>query len=247
MEKTKRHLLGFYLFLNLLNGEKMRRLNVVLAAFLLSISAVSCAQEELANTQSDSTNTNTQINEVKVAEVAKVAEVVKESKLAGPVQTIQMTIVKLNQLATVANYTPQFVSALVETEVAPLFDFDHIANEILLVSRIQLGAEEKAFFANKIKRNIVSSLLSKLSQTRSTSFQFISARPIIGGSIALKLKVNGYYSYGMFLDVIFHQAADNQWKIADVVLNNDSLINYYQKMVLIKLRRYGVYGMLGKL
>ncbi|MDG2394890.1 ABC transporter substrate-binding protein [Candidatus Thioglobus sp.] len=246
MKKNKRYLLRFYLFLILLNGEKMRRLNVILVAFLLSLSVTSFAQEELVNTQSNNTVSNANAN-AKVEEVEEVANIVKQKKVAGPVQTIQRAIVKLNQLTTVANYTPQLVGTLVETEVAPLFDFDHIANEILLVSSLQLGAEEKAFFTNKIKHSIVSSLLSKLSQTRSTSFQFISARPIIGGAIALKLKVNGYYSYGMFLDLIFHKAADKQWKIADVVLNNDSLINYYQKMVLIKLRRYGVYGMLGKL
>jgi len=222
----------------------MRRLDAILVAFLLSLSVMSFAQEEFVNTQGNNTVVDTKIDKVGVEKVAKI---VKKEEVAGPVQTIQKAIVKLNQLTTVANYTPQLVGTLVKTEVAPLFDFDHIANEILLVSSLQLGTEEKAFFTNKIKHSIVSSLLSKLSQTRSTSFQFISARPIIGGAIALKLKVNGYYSYGMFLDLIFHQAADKQWKIADVVLNNDSLINYYQKMVLIKLRRYGVYGMLGRL
>ena len=115
------------------------------------------------------------------------------------------------------------------------------------MSNLNLGADEQAYFANKIKKNIISSLLSRLTQTRSTSFQFISARPVLGGSISVKLKVNGYYSYGMFLDIVFHQTANQDWKISDVVLNNDSLINYYQKMVLIKLRRYGVYGMLGRL
>ena len=137
--------------------------------------------------------------------------------------------------------------SLIETEVAPLFDFEHIASEILLVSNLNLGADEQAYFANKIKKNIISSLLSRLTQARSTSFQFISARPVLGGSISVKLKVNGYYSYGMFLNIIFHQTANQAWKISDIVLNNDSLINYYQKMVLIKLRRYGVYGMLGRL
>ena len=213
----------------------MRRLNIGLLAFLLSLSTLSFAQEEDANAEALEANTSTS------------AEAVEAEKPKGPVQTIQASIVKLNQLTTAANYSPQLVGRLVKTEVAPLFDFGHIANEVLLVSNIKLGKDEQSYFAAKIKQNIIASLLSRLTQTRSTSFAFISARPMIGNSIAVKLKVNGYYSYGMFLDLIFHQAEDQNWKIADIVLNNDSLINYYQKMVLIKLRRYGVYGMLGRL
>ena len=213
----------------------MRRLNIGLLAFLLSLSTLSFAQEEGVNAKALEANTSTS------------AEAAEAEKPKGPVQTIQASIVKLNQLTTAANYSPQLVGRLVKTEVAPLFDFGHIANEVLLVSNIKLGKDEQSYFAAKIKQNIIASLLSRLTQTRSTSFAFISARPMIGNSIAVKLKVNGYYSYGMFLDLIFHQAEDQNWKIADIVLNNDSLINYYQKMVLIKLRRYGVYGMLGRL
>ena len=220
------------------NGEKMRRLNVILLTLLLSLSAFSFAQEASENNQDTVDSQNENITEASVSE---------SQKPAGPVKTIQTAIVKLNQLTTVANYSPQLANTLIKTQVAPLFDFDHIASEILLVSNLNLGADEQLYFANKIKKNIVTSLLSRLTQTRSTSFQFISARPVIGGSIAVKLKVNGYYSYGMFLDIIFHQTASQAWKISDIVLNNDSLVNYYQKMVLIKLRRYGVYGMLGRL
>ena len=232
----------------------MRSLNTPVLALLLSLSTVSCAEEsEVENTQVVANKTvieNIQeVNEVSAEAIPtpEVAEVAKPAKPAGPVQTIQTAIVKLNQLTTVATYSPQLIGRLIQTEVAPLFDFDHIASEIALVSNLRLGYEEQAYFVTKIKQNIITSLLSRLTQTRSTSFAFISARPMMGGSIAVKLKVNGYYSYGMFLDLIFHQAADQSWKIADIVLNNDSLINYYQKMVLIKLRRYGVYGMLGRL
>jgi phospholipid transport system substrate-binding protein len=90
-------------------------------------------------------------------------------------------------------------------------------------------------------------LLSKLAQAKTSSFRFISARPLIGGNIIVKLKVNGYSPYGIYIDLLFHQSKVKKWQIFDIVLNNDSLINYYQKMVLIKVRRYGIYGMLGRI
>lgn len=164
-----------------------------------------------------------------------------------PVQAIQTAIIKLNQLTTMA-YSPKMLNFFVEKEIAPLFDFNHIAHEVLLVINNRLGREETKFFVNRLKSNMMNTLLVKLSQVNSTSFQFISARPVMGGSIAVQLKINRYTSFGgIYLDLLFHQNMLRQWQIFDVVLNNDSLINYYQKMILIKVRRYGVYGMLDRL
>lgn len=165
----------------------------------------------------------------------------------GPVQAIQSAIVKLNQLTAASTYSPQMVGFLVENEVAPLFDFDHIGNEVLLVVNNRLSADEAKYFSNKLKNNIISTLLQKLSQANSTSFQFISARPIMGGAVAVQLRVNGYSPYAIYLDLLFHKNEARGWQIFDVVLNNDSMTNYYQKMVLIKARRYGIYGMLGRI
>ena len=175
------------------------------------------------------------------------AEAEKTQKEQGPVQAIQSTIVKFNQLTSTATYSPQVMNLLVEKEVEPLFDFDQIASEVLLVADGKLSEDEVAFFTQKLKKNIMSTLLIRLSQARSTSFQFISARPVMGGSVAVQLRVNGYSSYPLYLDLLFHQSKHKKWQIFDIVLNSDSLINYYQKMVMIKARRYGIYGMLGRI
>jgi phospholipid transport system substrate-binding protein len=70
----------------------------------------------------------------------------------------------------------------------------------------------------------------------------------MGGNIIVKLKANGYSRFGLNLDLSFHKSqSTSKWQIFDIALNHDSLINYYQRMVLIKARRYGVYGMLGRI
>jgi phospholipid transport system substrate-binding protein len=169
-----------------------------------------------------------------------------ETTEEGPIQVIQSTIVKLNQLTT-GTYSPQMMNFLVEQEIVPLFDFDYIADEVLMVANTSFGEDEVKFFSNKLKNNIMGILLNKLAQAKTSSFRFISARPLIGGNIMVRLKVNGYSPYGIYIDLLFHQSKVKKWQIFDVVLNNDSLINYYQKMVLVKVRRYGVYGMLGRI
>jgi phospholipid transport system substrate-binding protein len=213
------------LFLN--NGEKMRRLNVILLASTLFISQTLFANE----------------SEV-IPDVNEPAVVATER---GPVEVIQSTIVKLNQLTAAVIYSPQLASALVDQEISPLFDFDHISDEVLLVITANLGEKEKAYFSTKLKQNIITTLVSRLAQSQSGSLRFISARPIMGGSIAVQLQVNGYSRFGLNIDLLFHQSKENKWQIFDIVLNRDSLINYYQRMVSIKTRRYGVYGMLGRI
>jgi phospholipid transport system substrate-binding protein len=205
-------------------GEKMKRLNVILLTLSVLLSSAVFANEENAIVESTQTATE------------------------GPVQAIQSTIVKLNQLTTATSYSPQMVKFLVDSEIAPLFDFDYIADEVLLVSRVNLSEGEARFFSNRLKQNIITTLLSRLAQSRSSSFNFVSARPAIGGNIVVKLKANGYSRFGFYIDLSFHKSqSTSKWQIFDIALNHDSLINYYQRMVLIKARRYGVYGMLGRI
>ena len=206
----------------------MRRLNVILLALTLFISQTLFANEpEL------------------ISDVINGPAV--EATEQGPVEVIQSTIIKLNQLTAAAIYSPQLAIALVDQEIAPLFDFDHISDEVLLVITANLGEKEKAYFSNKLKQNIITTLMSRLAQSQSASLRFISARPIMGGAIAVQLQVNGYSRFGLNIDLLFHQSKENKWQIFDIVLNRDSLINYYQRMVSIKTRRYGVYGMLGRI
>ena len=205
----------------------MRRLNVILLASTFFISQTLFANE----------------SEV----IPDVNEPVVKATQQGPVEVIQSTIVKLNQLTAAVIYSPQLASALVDQEISPLFDFDHISDEVLLVITANLGEKEKAYFSTKLKQNIITTLVSRLAQSQSGSLRFISARPIMGGSIAVQLQVNGYSRFGLNIDLLFHQSKENKWQIFDIVLNRDSLINYYQRMVSIKTRRYGVYGMLGRI
>jgi ABC-type transporter MlaC component len=119
------------LVLFLYNGEKMRRLNVILLALTLFISQTLLANE---------------------SEVISgvINEQVVEATEQGPVEVIQSTIVKLNQLTAAAIYSPQLASALVDQEISPLFDFDHISDEVLLVITANLGEKEYAYFSSKL-------------------------------------------------------------------------------------------------
>ncbi|SMM97939.1 hypothetical protein SPONL_1694 [uncultured Candidatus Thioglobus sp.] len=136
---------------------------------------------------------------------------------------------------------------MVNQEISPLFDFEYIANEVLSASHIVLNEGEGEFFKNTLKKNVINTLLAKLAQGNTGSFDFVSARPAIDGSIVVKLNAKGYSRFGLNIDLSFHRGQANKWQIYDVALEHDSLTSYYQRMILIKVRRYGIYGMLGRI
>ena len=164
----------------------------------------------------------------------------------GPADAIRSALINLNQLSK-SLYTPEKTIEVVENQVVPLFDFDKLAKEVLLFTRASLSNEELKYFTSRLQNSILTGMLTKFAQIRTTSFKFMSARPSRGGSIIVQLGVFGYASYPMYIDLVFHQNDEQKWLIYDVVLNRDSLINYYRKMAIVLLNRYGTYGMLGRI
>lgn len=164
----------------------------------------------------------------------------------GPADAIRSALINLNQLSK-SLYTPEKTREVVENQVVPLFDFDKLAKEVLLFTRVSLSNEELKYFTSRLQNSILTGMLTKFAQIRTTSFKFMSARPSRGGSIIVQLGVFGYASYPMYIDLVFHQNDEQKWLIYDVVLNRDSLINYYRKMAIVLLNRYGTYGMLGRI
>ena len=164
----------------------------------------------------------------------------------GPADAIRSALINLNQLSR-SLYTPEKTREVVENQVVPLFDFDKLAKEVLLFTRVSLSNEELKYFTSRLQNSILTGMLTKFAQIRTTSFKFMSARPSWSGSIIVQLGVFGYASYPMYIDLVFHQNDEQKWLIYDVVLNRDSLINYYRKMAIVLLNRYGTYGMLGRI
>ena len=169
-----------------------------------------------------------------------------KSVSSGPADAIRSALINLNQLSK-SLYTPEKTKEVVENQVVPLFDFDKLAKEVLLFTRVSLSDEELKYFTLRLQNSILTGMLTKFSQIRTTSFKFMSARPSRGGSIIVQLGVFGYASYPMYIDLVFHQNEEQNWLIYDVALNGESLINYYRKMAIVLLNRYGTYGMLGRI
>ena len=122
----------------------------------------------------------------------------------GPADAIRLALINLNQLSK-SLYTPEKTKEVVENQVVPLFDFDKLAKEVLLFTRVSLSNEELKYFTSRLQNSILTGMLTKFAQIRTTSFKFMSARPSRGGSIIVQLGVFGYASYPMYIDLVFHK------------------------------------------
>ena len=170
----------------------------------------------------------------------------QESKTVpdSPVPAIQTAIVQLNQLLLTEHSTDRV--DLIKTQIIPLFDFEHIANQVLSVIDLPLNREAAASFSKQFKHQVMTTLLLKLSYNEPRSFQFVSAKQLRNGVVAVQLRVSGYGRFGTYLGLLLHQNVQGRWQIFDIVLNRDSLVDYYQKQLLTKIRRYGIYKVLGE-
>ena len=88
---------------------------------------------------------------------------------SGPADAIRSALINLNQLSK-SLYTPEKTKEVVENQVVPLFDFDKLAKEVLLFTRVSLSDEELKYFTSRLQNSILTGMLTKFAQIRTTSF-----------------------------------------------------------------------------
>lgn len=84
----------------------------------------------------------------------------------------------------------------INQEITSLFDFKYIADEVLLVSHVNvsLNDEEVKYFSNSLKQNVINILLAKLAHSPlSSSLDFVYARVMRENNmIIIRLNPEGY-------------------------------------------------------
>lgn len=161
----------------------------------------------------------------------------------NPWPLLQTTI---NQLTQINYSNPIIARQLVFEDLLPLFDFDHISKHITRVIPYRFNQAQINQITQVIKSDIANILLSQLTSTQLLGFKIINIVPIAHNylEISLKIKANTFIPIRLKL-VIYNNGKD--WKIVDVALNNSSLIQYYQHMILNQVNRYGVAGFFKKI
>jgi ABC-type transporter MlaC component len=110
----------------------------------------------------------------------------------------------------------------VDNEILPLFDFDTMSMQVLAYTPAHL---QKPELINRIKKDIANTLIQSLLKARGRVFIPVGVRKI-GDSVILKVRVKN-----IVIDLLMHQVK-HDWKIFDVRMQNQSLIEYYKKLLI---------------
>lgn len=154
----------------------------------------------------------------------------------NPWPLLQAAIKKLNEI----NYYGRSYQAkqLINRDIMPLFDFEHISQKLLENIPLRLNQNQQQAIQAKIQSELSNLLFSQLTSQRIYGFQVINVRPISLNNLKISLRVNTNSYIPMMLD-LFISSQSGDWKIVDVALNNSSLVNYFQQVIIRSIYRHG--------
>ncbi len=154
----------------------------------------------------------------------------------NPWLLLDTTIAKLAEI----NYSnPIAARELINKDLSPLFDFEHISNHVLSVLSYKFTNEQIDYIADLIRSDVENALFIQLINTNIFGINITSVNPITHNylEISMRIKTNSYFPITLKL-VIYNNDID--WRIVNVEINNSNLVRYYQQVVLSRVSRYGV-------
>ena len=164
------------------------------------------------------------------------ADIKDKQEIQNPWPLLQTTV---NQLAQINYSNPIIAKQLIFEDLLPLFDFNHISAHIIRIVPYRFTQAQIAKIAQVIKLDIANILLSQLTSIQLLGFNIIGITPIATNYLEISLRIKTDSFIPIRLKLVIHLGQEG-WRIVDITLNNSSLIQYYQHMILSQINRYGI-------
>lgn len=135
---------------------------------------------------------------------------------------------------------PEVLTAFLNEQIAPFFDFDRMAQMVGGRYYQQLGTTERALFRNRLQTMFFSALGRNLGAYTNPKPRVDFMRPRQRGYNEIEVAARVMPANGYPVRLVFRFAnTDEGWKVFDVSSNGQSAVLYYRKYVLEQIRRYG--------
>lgn len=135
-------------------------------------------------------------------------------------EAVYKSIYKINQFSG-SKYPPQVMRKFIQSEILPLFDFDYMSSSVLRNAPKNFNQKQ---FILKVKNDIADTIINALFKARGRAFIPVGIKKI-NNSLIVKVRVKN-----IVIDLALHNT-NAGWKIFDIVMQNQSLIKYYQNLV----------------
>jgi phospholipid transport system substrate-binding protein len=147
----------------------------------------------------------------------------------GPDILLREGITKLLRfLRTTENPRPQQISAFLEHEVAPYFDFLYMATWAAGPMGRQMNDQQRMELAQQIKEMLLGTLAKRLASYDNQDVRFFRPRRVGDNEVKVRVGILGSEGYPAALDFRFYRS-DTGWKVFDVSANGNSALAFYRR------------------
>ncbi len=120
------------------------------------------------------------------------------------------------------------VSAFLETEIAPYFDFGYMAKWVAGPMWERMTEKQQATLTSSIELRFLSTMAEHMSEYDKQNIRFLRPRRRGGEEVTVSLGILNPGRYPSKLDFRMYRSKDG-WKVFDVVANGQSAAAYYRQ------------------
>lgn len=159
---------------------------------------------------------------------------ISEDPIATPAMQLRMG---MDSLLAFLNQAPlparAAIARFLDSEIAPYFDFDHMAQSASGRLYAQMSPQQRSAMAEQIKRLFLTRLTEKLVSYGGQQVRYLPLRTNPDGlqAVASMLILDDTYHYPARIDFRLLRQ-DEGWSIIDVAANGQSAVVYYRGMLL---------------
>ena len=133
---------------------------------------------------------------------------------------------------------PSAIARFLDTEIAPLFDFDAMARAAAGRVYLALTPKQRTAMAEEIKRLFLTRLTQGLTLYRGQQVRFLPARFSPDGSEAvIGMVILNPDRYPAHIDFRLAREPGKGWRIIDIAANGSSAVVYYRQMLAREMAR----------
>lgn len=148
---------------------------------------------------------------------------------AGPDTLLREGMTKLlRYLRTNENPQPRQISAFLEREVAPHFDFAYMATWAAGPMSRQMNEQQRLQLAQTIKELLLGTLAKRLASYDNQDVRFFRPRRIGDNEVKMRVGILRAEGYPATIDFRFYRS-ESGWKVFDVSANGTSALAYYRR------------------
>ncbi|MCG7985305.1 MAG: ABC transporter substrate-binding protein [Candidatus Thiodiazotropha lotti] len=130
---------------------------------------------------------------------------------------------------------PQKIAAFLESEIAPYFDFDYMADWAAGPMKRYMTEQQKAELGQQVKVLLLGTLAKRLGDYSNQDVRFYRPRSSGRNEVKVRVGILQAGGYPANIDFRFYRS-DSGWKVFDVAANGNSALAYYRQHFASKMR-----------